>query len=973
MKIFQNLFSPKWKSKNSETRKNALIALAIEENQTIFETIVSSDDVSDIRLLALKRISRVEQIEHIAENNSDQKTRELANKLLHEFLAGTSHSSVIKAITEQERIDKISLCNEQICIEFVAQNGASSEIRAIAIAKVSREALLGDLVIKEANRNIRLTIAEKITQKSTLERVLKAIKNKDKQISKVIKTKLDDIIAAELRPKQLLDKQKSLCLSMEQIGKKGLWERDKIQFDQLTTQWAKLANSDVLDLQNRFTNASQIFSKNYKDYLARNAERLQQEAALQPLREEKESLLKQLTQLLSLVSEQSVSSVDELKNSVQSLNKQWKVLESLPSDLETEYESQYRDISRNIKNHLSGIQNANRTQSTLSSVQTDVEFILKKPSRLSEEKINQLNSKLASIDSNDENISEKLDTVKNLLVKASTVLAQSVKKSNELYKKTKTLIDDLYEKIENGQISEANSNQKTIISNIKQLERFGHKQLTAIKSQSTETSNKLFELNKWRSWANTPQKQRLVEEMEALVDADIDPKEIAFMVSNARKQWQKLGPSERETSKTLWERFNKACDSAYKPCKTVFANEAKIRNENFSKRIDFLNDLETFVSQENWQPVNWGKVENLFQQSRNEWNNLGTIDKSKRKALNTRFNNAHNNLKAHLIKEWDRNLVIKQEIVKNALLAVTEENLDDAINTAKKLQQQWKSTGRIQRHQETELWTKFRGSCDEIFARRDALKQQQKSDELDNENSKLSLCENLEQLCSAPITQISKNVEKVFALKKQISALPASNNKLDNDIKSRIDSALKTLDFRRESATRIDQIHLLQKLKQKIELVQQLEQLLEKEESINWETTTEKFGSLDPIVDDNLSSAINQRYDALKDTSNWSQFAESVSSNLKTIQNSTIQLEIIAEVDTPAASAPDRLKIQTERLANKLNHRQDENQWEAFIQAETNWLLTGPLPSTELADFRSRHSIVIDAMKEQYTEELENY
>ncbi|MDX1811177.1 MAG: hypothetical protein R3240_04470, partial [Gammaproteobacteria bacterium] len=200
MKLFQNLFKPKWKNKDPEIRKTGLLELDPAADQAVFLEIVNHDDVSDLRLLAVKRINDVKALERIAENNSDTRVKEQAYKMLCQAYAGNN----TELLTTDKVTDLLSQLENQKLLEYVAQNGANKNIRAIAIDKVSRDALLGNLACQEKDPSLRKVAAEKIQQKSTLERVFKRTKTKDKVISGLVKARLDEIIKAEEEPKKRL-------------------------------------------------------------------------------------------------------------------------------------------------------------------------------------------------------------------------------------------------------------------------------------------------------------------------------------------------------------------------------------------------------------------------------------------------------------------------------------------------------------------------------------------------------------------------------------------------------------------------------------------------------------------------------------------------------------------------------------------------------------------------------------------------
>jgi len=98
------------------------------------------------------------------------------------------------------------------------------------------------------------------------------------------------------------------------------------------------------------------------------------------------------------------------------------------------------------------------------------------------------------------------------------------------------------------------------------------------------------ELWSWKKWAGAPVKERLVEEMEALVRALNEPGDIerdyyaiAQQIQLAREQWKSLGATDNTTAKDLWERFNTACEVAHAPCAAYFSAERAQRANTHSK------------------------------------------------------------------------------------------------------------------------------------------------------------------------------------------------------------------------------------------------------------------------------------------------------------------------------------------------------------------------------------------------------
>ena len=574
MKLFQNLFKAKWKHNDPEIRKNALLDLDPDSNQGVFLEIARNDESTELRQMAVKRINSLSMLQQIAHDNAQPAVRELAQKLICMTYAGTSDIKLDPEVLSES----LNSQDDQKIVEFVAQNSPDKTLRAIAIKKISREALLGDLTIKENDPVLRKLAADKIQQKSTLERVYKKIKLKDKHVSGLIKQKLDDLIQAEQEPIQRLELQKQLCLQVEALGKKGLWERDKLQFDHLLKQWNELPEPRA-DYVKRFERAQNSFEQSYETYLKRHEERLKQEEALLPVKEQKQSIISQLhEQLKALKSLGEDESNIEIKNISNQLKKQWDAIQQLPKEIEEEFHKQFLDvtesISRNLKAHTQNFE----LKLTFDQLISDLERLIQSPRRLSEKTLLQVKKTFnhAQTLGASKEINNLKSRASDLIKKAESALEKKQEQINTNLKNLETQISIMETRLEAGLLKEAMAARKTATQTANTLEKYGHRRATDFMQQINKLSSQINELANWRSWANTPQKEELCERIEALINSNEDPGEIAFIIKKAREEWKNLGPSEKDTSQQLWERFQTACDKAYEPCKTYFADAGKL-------------------------------------------------------------------------------------------------------------------------------------------------------------------------------------------------------------------------------------------------------------------------------------------------------------------------------------------------------------------------------------------------------------
>jgi len=978
MKLFKNLFKPKWQNNDPSIRKQALVGLDKAENQAIFKEVATSDDSSELRLLALKRITDLDAISQIGQANTNTKVKELANKLIQQTLSGQVESN----LTDEQRIEKVQQLNDQKLYEYIAENGNTTALRKAAIDNISREALLGNLAISDSNSDIRESAAQKLSQKSTLDRVFRATKTKDKNVSRIVKERLDQLIIEAEKPAKLLAAQKQICLSIESLGSKGLWQRDKIQFDNYTQQWTELENTDALELQSRFEQAKSKFTNAYNEYLKRHEERLKEEATYLPIKEEKQSIINQLHELLAQLEqnpELDHTEITNISNTTKEQESNWHKLQTLPKDIEEEIRAQFDDALKIIKKDVKDRLHNKTLLDSLEKLNKDISHHIKHPFKLTEQTLKKLENKVNSYASTElnEDISKLKQDIKNKLNQASSIIEKQQSRVEELASDTKTHLDEIENHLSNGILKEATQLRKTVQSNIKEMEKYGAKSIHQLHDRLNNISKQINELSNWRSWANTPQKEQLIQKVEVLIDSDLDPKEIAYIISQARNDWKKLGPSEKDSSQELWEKFQTVCDKAYEPCKEFFSNEAKLFEENYQKRIKFLEDLESFLKQANWENIDWKKVETLFRHSRNEWQELGLVDKKKRKNLNKRFYDSFNQLKAALNQEWDRNTKVKENIITEALALIEVENLQEAIDAAKSLQQRWKKAGRIQHNKERELWSQFKLASDAVFARREDANKQKEIEAEQQVTQKDAVVTKIENFCNQSPKEIGQSKSTFNQLKIDLKSLGKTNIKADEAFDKRISTAMHLYERKIESLDKQQIITDLLRLKQKSDICILLENAINSEQEINVDDFVAKMNTVEQPSQDDWNQRINQRFQNLiqlaQQDNSTALFINEAKKNREHKNLTTVQLEIIADIDTPEDASSQRLQAQTQRLSNKLQNHSEENRWDSFLATEVNWLTTGPVLSNDMVKLNQRHIKAINALKSEYPEELQDY
>ncbi len=981
MSFFQRIFKPKWQHRNSEIRKQALLQLDKNspDTQEILAQVAQNDSSSELRQLAIRRLKDIKLIETMAQHNDDTMSKELAFKIWCQYLAGISPLSPAVEIRSETIRNEI---DDDKILEFIITEGEEIALRLAALSKINRESLLGDVAIQDRSLEVRQAALDKIQQKSTLERIYKATRTKDKKISRESKTRLDVILAEEEKPSRLREERRQICLSLENLGRKGEWEREKGQQERLIKQWSAIEGAPDETLVTRFDSANDTFTNGYNAYLARQAERLARDAKYAPLRDAKlahiadlETIKTELETQTKLTDEQ----LNDLLARVESTHQQWRQLDKLPPEDEESLQISYQPLYTQSYSSLCHIRSERKTIKSFTSLCEYAEKLMKSRTAIQENNIRDLEKRWQKI-----NIPSELSQAKEYKNRYETLLSKLKSRFHDQKTQTesalqelKTLLEKIDADLAVGSLQHALEHRTKAQKLVTKLEKLSAKNLPIWRKKLIEITRKVNELNEWRSWANTPQKEKLCGEVEALIGSDESPPDILQAIKTAQEKWKKLGPSEKDSSQILWEKFQEVCEKAYEPCKVYFAEQANLRKEALQKREAFLATLAKFLKEANWEMVDWKTIEQLEHQAQQEWQTLGTTDRKHRPTLSKRFNTLLKTLRSHIRTEWDKNLPKKQAIITSAEALIEEKELPKAIEKCKELQNQWKHAGRISQKNEQALWKEFRTNCDLVFARRDQQREQQNQERQAYIDKKNQLIEQLEgwpdNISATTIKQIDNEVRKI---EEQWRELPDINKTADHSLNTRRKMALSQIETAKANFQRTYQLVKLLPLRQKAELCQQLENVvfsrtLTEENKPIIANTIAQWAHTEKLDDSNHEKQLTQRFGQLQTIANdlenqMQTIDELAANNIANLRALCIRMEIATGIDSPSDAAKERLEYQVTRLANEMGSQPPTDQWQQFVTLETQWWLAAHAPEAQQTAFNARHQDALNAMQKTF-------
>jgi hypothetical protein len=240
----------------------------------------------------------------------------------------------------------------------------------------------------------------------------------------------------------------------------------------------------------------------------------------------------------------------------------------------------------------------------------------------------------------------------------------------------------------------------------------------------------LGEMERWMSFGQHNARVQLAERAEALAAETHPPAHLAKEVQKLRAEWKALDEQAAGVPKSLWERFDAACEKAYAPAARHFAELHAARKQARRQREEFIAAAaEQVAALLAAEPRDLRAIERWLRETDQKWHggDLGSVEPDSWKKLDARMRQALAPLREVLAqvrgeaKSGRLALIAEAE----ALLAKAQER--DAPALARQLQARWTEHAKahpLAGRDERALWERFRAACNAVFEARDAVRKE---------------------------------------------------------------------------------------------------------------------------------------------------------------------------------------------------------------------------------------------------------
>ena len=927
--ILTKFFKPKWQHQDAPVRITALNSLSVSDSEhlAIITNLVATDPSELVRRAALLKLDSYQYWLEASKNNTNAAIKAFATSKVHALMLDQSSEKLAVDVKKEfiEQCDKNAFLEQCLLVE------QELSLVELLLTKVNKPHLLMQFFINCKNEDLQLSLLARFETVELLEKLAKKINAGN--VANAINEKLSALQDAIEKPIKL-KKQCQLALS-KLLALKDLHDyidmrERKLALEQewknLGQDFDCLSSIEIEELLNKYDAIIKQLTKSF----AVQEEAYQHQQFIAEQAEKKIQQLNSLKDKVKLISQQITQAVFEnISIDEHKLEAELVVVkeQTLSSDLDQQEQ-------KSLFNQLTKLESKLKQLPHVAQCVSDATSLISKLSTLAlPTNIEELNLRQPIFNE----WTQQWRRIDNLV---DDILPESIVSARRELELTwqqalKPLIKEQASSF--NLVSKKISELKRLISFGKYKSAFGlHKKLTfmmeslaadqqeKLDKDFTMVSDKITELHELESFIVTPKKQQTLDDILKLINSPLDnPLEQAKEIKRFRKYWNNLGRADETMEADLNNKFNELIELAFAPCRQFYAEQATIRSANLKAKQEVIANLQKLHTELSDADVNWRQIDTRLHKLILAWRDIGEVDREQHQIVSKQFSALVDPIRDGVNKFQEANAAEKTRLIEKANLELENEDVFDAINNLKALQKQWSGIEYAGNNKENQLWQAFRKINDQVFSRRDEVKETEQKQRAEQSSQ-------LEQECAELLAKLTDaaDISALTSLKQELTAFAAKLSQQTPVHKGSVNKVKRALD----------------------DIAQQLK-------SLETEKVKSGFVNLFTVIE-NISSAKLSK-DNLADDAEFLQLSKqwqkliSTSCELETDLSKqmviTLELEILADVASPAELMNERMQVQVNMLADKLK----SGQAMSLNSKLESWIACG-LNSKELTSYIAR-------------------
>jgi len=903
MSLIDSFTKPQWQHRKPEVRIAAIDQL---DDPAVLLELVKTDPDPEVRAHALSRINGGDQLDELIDTIPPPLQQQAKNQRLQQLLPD---SKALPSITDDTVLIRIAGLSEDL------------DLITAAIAQVGSQDIRMDLAGNHPVARVRLSAAQGIEDIDLLQQLALAAKHKDKAVFRHCKEKLDQHHAIEQAETERQVTIQQLIEKAGQLSKSVFSPEYKGRYLALEQKWQPLKTQVSPEQLQQIESALEICAALTQEHAETQAAEVEQKSLVTDAEQSFPELISELEEIDSAAAPPLDSTaISELNNKLNGIEDRW--LAALRHAKATS--EQTDDCKKHLKNWRTMASTAQALRSRKSQLEKNQEESgkLDKSDFLALQQQYKHTQKLISVlpwpDSHKAISPPPLQQLQERLVRLEERMETLRQKEKQNLEQLELKFAELRKELETNHFKNADR----ALNKLRQvLRKLDPKHQQRYQHELRPLIARLNEIHDWQGFAIEPKKIELCERMKALAGSEDSAEVLARQIKALQDEWKKLGALSPRRDQALWNQFKTAADVAYEPCKEAFAQKAVLCQQNYEQRMLLIAQLADYEKKMAWPDraavvkdpdsapdseldsdsdsegaaPNWKMVQKTLDTAREAFKNIKPVDHKGERKSQKKFRKICDRIYAHIKREYERNIALKNELVSRAQSLAGLEDLHQAIDQAKKIQREWKEVGMTPVRVDRQLWKEFRAACDAVFARLDEQRQQ------------------THQAMSAQIEQAESLIQKAQSL------LDSEDDEqrlhLKRDL-AEIRAALREIELPRNVQQKV--IKRLSDLEQKSRDI--ISEIRHKTERESWHHLAEKMKACAlKIVDEKKAadcwqqdSPLPKGIDGEALENFWQQGPGDTAE--QELKEGCIALEILIGIDSPAEDKDARMAYQMKRL-----------------------------------------------------------
>lgn len=289
-----------------------------------------------------------------------------------------------------------------------------------------------------------------------------------------------------------------------------------------------------------------------------------------------------------------------------------------------------------------------------------------------------------------------------------------------------------------------------------------------------------------------------VEELSKLENVNNAFKEL----QEIHKIWKEdIGPVSKEYREDVWQKFSAVSKKVHDRRHEYFKSLRSQHQNIIEKKLEVIAKIDIYDTSKNKKHSDWLKSIKEIEALRQLYFDAGKLPYSKSenvwqkfKEATKKFNHAKNDFYKGEKSVQQANLDKKYALIALAESVKDSDDWENATNTVKKIQADWKKIGHVPRKFSDDIWKKFKGACNHYFDRFHNRQNDLNKEEQAFIDEKKVYLEEVRAIESATIEEINEFIQKW----RDLGDLPRSVRHLESKFNKHIDKMLEGLSLEKD-------------------------------------------------------------------------------------------------------------------------------------------------------------------------------